>query len=83
VVAVELSKDPDDPYRRAVQAPAVEPSQRLDHLVGVSGFSAVVREERLSAGRRRLVEWQPERRFAARWGEGVLPDGFGRFCRCS
>jgi hypothetical protein len=80
VVAVERGKDPDDPYWRAAKALAVESSQRLDHMIGVNGFfAALVREGRLSGGRSQLVEWQSERRFAARWGEVVRPDGFGRF----
>jgi hypothetical protein len=80
IVAVERGNDPDDPYWRAAKSLAVEPSPRLAHLVGVNGFfAALVRTGRLSGGRSHLVEWQSERRFAARWGEVVRPDGFGRF----
>ncbi|MHB8456845.1 MAG: replication-relaxation family protein, partial [Acidimicrobiales bacterium] len=71
---------PDDFYYRSEKALAVESSPRLAHLLGVNGFfTALTREARHSDGRCRLAEWRSERDFAARWGDLVRPDGYGRW----
>jgi hypothetical protein len=80
VLAVDRGEHPDDFYFRSEKALAVEASPRLAHLLGVNGFfTALVREARRAHGRCSLAEWRSERAFAARWGDLVRPDGFGRW----
>lgn len=80
VVAVDRGEHPDDFYFRSEKALAIEASPRLAHLLGVNGFfTALVREARHSDGLCRLAEWRSEPAFAARWGDLVRPDGYGRW----
>jgi hypothetical protein len=59
---------------------AIAHSQRLAHIVGVDGFyAALAAVAHRSHGQAQLVEWWPERRCRATWGDIVRPDGNGRW----
>jgi len=65
---------------RPDSASAIALSSRLTHQVGVNQFFASLH----AAGQRstngsRVLEWWPERRCAALWGDLARPDAFGRW----
>lgn len=69
----------DLPYRRD-HALSVAHSPRLAHLVGVNDFMArLVAAARTRPDEARLVEWWPEARCRAVWGQVARPDAWGRW----
>ncbi len=61
-------------YSRAL---ALADSQRLAHLLGINGLFCSLARWARSTEDAELIEWWPERRCTAEWGEVVRPDGFG------
>ena len=77
VVAADRGIEVPRPGLHHSRALALADSQRLAHLLGINGlFCALARWAR-TVEDAELIEWWPERRCTAEWGEVVRPDGFG------
>lgn len=77
VVAADRGVEVPRPGLHHSRALALADSQRLAHLLGVNGLFCSLARWARSVEDAELVEWWPERRCAAEWGEVVRPDGFG------
>ena len=81
VLAAERGIEPRGLDYRTDKALEIAHSQRLGHVVGVSGFftTLVGYARHRRPGHAELAAWLSERQCADYWGHVVRPDGFGRW----
>jgi Replication-relaxation len=79
VLAARQELDPARLGYRRDRALALAHSQRLAHLVGVNGFFCALHRAARRHPDADLELWWSEQTCAARWGQLVRPDGYGRW----
>jgi hypothetical protein len=79
VLAARQGLDPSRVRYRRDDALAVAHWRHLEHLVAVNGFFCALARAARGRADRALAAWWSERRCAARWGQLVRPDGYGRW----
>jgi Replication-relaxation len=79
VLAARRGQDPSGVRYRHDDALAVAHWRHLDHLAAVNGFFCALARTARGRADRALAAWWSERRCAARWGQLVRPDGYGRW----
>jgi hypothetical protein len=79
LLAAQHEQDPPQVGYRRDRTLALAHSQRLQHLLGVNGFFTALAAAARGQPDAALEVWWSEQRCAARWGQLVRPDGYGRW----
>jgi Replication-relaxation len=79
LLAAQHEQDPPQVGYRRDRTLALAHSQRLQHLLGVNGFFTALARTARDHADAALEVWWSEQRCAARWGQLVRPDGYGRW----
>jgi Replication-relaxation len=79
LLAAQHEQDPAQVGYRRDRTLALAHSQRLQHLLGVNGFFTALARTARDHADAALEVWWSEQRCAARWGQLVRPDGYGRW----